>query len=55
MEGRILGRKLARELPLNELDAVAGAATITSSPNNVGPGGGDTTDGDDTGGPGSEH
>ena len=54
MDGRILGRKLARDLPMNELDAIAGAATLTSSPNNVGPSGGDTTDSDDTGGSGGE-
>lgn len=50
MNERILSRKLARELSVEELGAVAGAATLTSSRSNVGPNGDDSNDSDDTGG-----
>jgi hypothetical protein len=47
LENRILARKLAREMTANEINLVAGAATLTCVQNASG----DINDGDDTTGP----
>lgn len=44
MGNRILARKLAREMTADEIDFVAGAATLTCVQNSSG----DISDGDDT-------